>query len=515
MDESANVATALSALLAAVAVSERFEAKAEALGLPLLADARQRDEAWCLREYGDRFSRAVLMTSDPKSRVVRYLGVALGAFTVSRPGAVYEAALARCEPDSPVLGWGAGDEMGQTMPSSQWGLFQTATNWCHNLPPLMTEQVGETLPRDAVALPARCRREWRDLRWESGVHYAAFLLSDGDNVQWLMGNFSGGTEGHWYYASPLRGQFAFGWTFPYVDLAQLCPYALIDLFRQATPQDDFVLYSTGYFYPDHYGEKRPAAGALRLHARRVGQYMRFGGLTTLGFNAQDWDSQAAVGAYRTFAEEVPGLRGIFIVQYYPYSGGEGRILWVPAAAGDVPVVSCRLTVWARAGRPRDTTPAGVARWLNSMPVGGGAAAAGPTWSEDHFTFVMPHAWSYFRDTGEDLHPAAEEPPEGEAPAGVTTSRGLAPVAWAVRRLQPQVRVVTPSELLLQVRLHLRTRQALTAYAAELGPLVAGPGKEAARELLREAQRRLADVVDADESGRPCFEALQQVDHLVR
>lgn len=515
MDESANVATALSAVLEAVAVSERFEAKAQALGLPRLADVSERDEAWCLREYGERFSRAVLLTSDPKSRVVRHLGVALGAFVVSRPGPVYEAALARCEPDSPVLGWGAGDEMGQTLPSSQWGLFQTATNWCHNLPPLMTEQVGETIPQEAVALPGPCRRGWRDVRWEEGVHYAAFLLSDGDNVQWLMGNFSGGTEGHWYYGSPLRGQFAFGWTFPYVDLAQLCPYALADLFRQATPRDDFVLYSTGYFYPDHFGEKRPAAEALRLHARRVARYMRFGGLTTLGFNAQDWDSPAALGAYRTFAEEVPDLRGLFTVQYYPYSGGEGRILWVPGAAGEVPVVSCRLTVWARTGRPRDTTPAGVARWLNTMPVGGRAAGAGPTWSEDHFTFVMPHAWSYFRDTGTNPDPAAEEPPAGEPPAGVVTARGLAPVAWAVRRLQPQVRVVTPTELLLQVRLHLRTRQNLAAYAAELEPLAAVPGKEAARERLREAQQRLDAVADADESGRPCFELLQQVDRLVR
>jgi hypothetical protein len=515
LDESANVATSLSALLGAVAVSERWEAKAQALGLPLLLDARQRDEAWCLREHGDRCSRTVLLTADPKSRVVRHLGVALAAFTVSRPGSTYEAALARCEPGSPVLGWAVGDEWAQTLPSSQWGLFQTATNWCHNLPPLMTEEVGETVPRDAVTLPSRCRRELRDLRWEEGVHYAAFLLSDGDNVQWLMGNFSGGSEGPSYFESPLRGQFAFGWTFPYADLAQLCPYALVDLFHRATPQDDFVLYGAGYYYPDRFGEKRTAADAMRLHARRLGQYLRFAGLNSLALNAQDWDSEAAVGAYRIVAEEVPGLRGIFTVQYCRYSGGEGRILWLPSACGDMPIVSCRLTLWARSGRPRDTTPAGVAKWLDAMPLGGQGQAPGKAWSEDHFTFVMPHAWSTFRDTGDDPDPTAEEPPVGAEQPAALTSRGLAPVSWAVRRLQPQVRVVTPSELLLQVRLHLRTRQTLAAYAAELAPLAAAPGREAARDLLHEAQRQLPAVADADASGRHCFELLQRVDRLVR
>jgi hypothetical protein len=289
----------------------------------------------------------------------------------------------------------------------------------------------------------------------------------------------------------------------------------MDLFGRATPNDDFVLYSTGYFYPDHYGEKRPQADALRLHARRVAQYMRFGGLRTLGFNAQDWDGEAALGAYRVFAEEVPALHGIFTVQYYPYSGGEGRILWVPAVAGEVPVVSCRLTVWARTGRPRDTTPTGVANWLNGMPRGGLEQGAGRSWSEDHFTFVMPHAWSHFRDTGDNPDPAADEPPAGDAQPGVDVARGLAPVAWTVRRLQPQVRAVTPAELLLQVRLHLRTRQTLAAYAAELTPLVEAPGREPARELLSEARRLLPAVADADESGRPCFELLQRVDRLVR
>lgn len=499
IDESVNVATSICSLVDGVAVSERLQQRAEALGLQLLADVRERDEAWCLQQYGDRLSRGLLTMADPKSRVARHLGVALEALTLSRPGPVHDAALARCTPDSPILGWGVGDEMGQTMPASQWGLFQTATNWCHNLPPLMTEQVGETIPREGVSLPDCCRRRLRDLKWETGVHYAAFLMSDGDNVQWMMGNFAGGTEGHYYYESPARGRFPFGWTFPYVDLAQLCPYALEDLFSRATSNDDFVLYGGGYYYPDHFGEKRPDANVLRDHARRIGQYMQCGGLSTIAFNSEDWDGEGALHAYQTFAQEVPGLSGIFTVQYYPYSGGEGKILWVRGPQGERPVISCRLTIWARTGRPRDTTPAGVAAWLNSMPTGV------ETWTDDCFSFVMPHAWSTFRDTGDSTDAAAEE-------QGETTTRGLEPVAWAARRLSSHVRVVTPAELALLVRLHLRTRETLTAYADELEPLAQGDEPEAA---IRQARALLPAVQDGDQSGEDCFALLQKVDRLVR
>jgi GxGYxYP putative glycoside hydrolase C-terminal domain len=504
IDESANVATALAPLVGGVAVSERFQARAEQLGLSLLLDVRDRTEEWCLATYGEQFSRQLLMTADPKSRVARSMAVAHRAFVVSRPGPVYEAALARCEPDSPVLGWGCGGEDSQTLPSSEWGLFQTATNWCHNLPAFSTETVGRTIPRERVSLPPRCRVSLRDIEWETGVHYVTFIMSDGDNVQWLMGNFAGGSEGASYYESPVRGQFPFGWTFPYVDLAQVCPYTLTDLFGRATPNDDFVLYSGGYYYPDRFGVKR-GDDVLRLHARRLGEYMRFGRLHAFAVNCMDWDSDAARRAYRTYAEEMPDLDGVFTVQYYPYSGGEGRILWAEGGGRSIPVISCRLTIWANTGRPRDTTPAGVAARLNRMPTGEGV------WSDEQFSFVMAHSWSWFRDTHGDPSPTAEEEGVSQDRETPGTARGLLPVKWAADRLSDHVRVVTPARLLLLARLHLRTRETLSEYARDLEARVAAARRKEAAERLGEAKRLLPTVRDGDDSGRRCFELLQRAD----
>jgi hypothetical protein len=527
IDESANVATSLAPLLGGVAVSETFQPRAEELRLPLLLDVRDRTEQWCLNSYAGRFTTRGIMTAEPKSRVARSMAVAMRAFVVSRPGPVYEAALARCQPDCPVLGWGCGDEHANTMPSTEWGLFQTATNWCHNLPALAAERIGDRIPRERVTLPDRCRRSLADLRWETGVHYAAFLMSDGDNVQWLMGNFAGGSEGRWYYESPARGKFPFGWTFPYVDLAQLCPYTLIDLLDRATPRDDFVLYGGGYYYPDHFGSRRAAVvgaasaampsalppspsgrgdggeGCLRLHARRLRAYMRLGGLRTLALNLDDWDSPEARAAYNVFAEEIPELDGILTVQYYPYSGGEGRILWATDGKRTIPVISCGLTIWANTGRPRDSTPAAVAKWLNDAP------RSGPTWSDDHFTYAMAHSWSRFRDTHGDPSLTAEEEGVDQSRDAPDTARGLLPVKWCVDHVDEDVRVVTPTELLLLAKLHLRTRETLAAYLESLRPRA--KRSAGARTLLADAEQRLPAVRDGDNSGRECFELLQQAD----
>ena len=536
IDESANVATSLAAILGGVAVSERFEPKAKSLGLPLLMDVRDKTEAWCLAQHADQFGRTVLMTADPKSRMARDLGVALRAFVVSRPGPTYEAALARCEPDCPVLGWGCGGEDEQTMASTKWGLFQTATNWSHNLPDYCTEEVGETIPAASVRAP-RAGLSLADLKWESGVHYATFLLSDGDNVQWLMGNFAGGSEAHSYYESPARGRFPFGWTLCAVDLAQLCPYVLQDLFRRAAPTDDFVLYGGGYYYPDHFGESRvghagrlsvgqvtrPVSGApspptpplggagddvMSLHASRLAAYMRALGIRSIALNAMDWDGPQAVAAYQALARNIPTLDGVFTVQYYPYSGGEGRIIWVGAPGRERPVVSCAYCIWAQTGRPRDTTPAGVAKHLNAEPVGG------ETWTDADFTFVMPHCWSRFRDTKGDSSLTAEEEGVDQNKETPDTARGLLPVQWCVDRLQPQVRVVTPTELLLQVRLHLRTRQTLAAWIGELRPEAMRGRSERARQLFAEAETALTEVRDGDDSGRRCFQLLRRTQRLL-
>lgn len=503
LDESVNVATSLAATQRGLTVSEQLAARIEKLGLKQLLDVRERSEKWCLTQHD--FSRNVLATADPKTRNIRSFAIALNAFVCCGRGEVYQKALARCSEDAPVLGWGCEAEDKQTMPSSKWGLFQTATNWCGNLPVLASDTVGKSVP--AEQLHRSHPLHWSALDWGDGLHHVSLTLSDGDNVQWMMGNFTSGGEGPSYYGNPKRGTIPFSWGLPVPSLCQLSPRTLAEILTKATPNDDFMQFSGGgYFYPDQYGKERRTTRALELHAERLRAYMELTGIRILAFNFMDWDSAEARAACEIFASKLPGLLGIFAFQYYPYSAGNGKINWVKGIDGDeVPVVSCRLTVWAQTGRPRDATPAAVAAHLNRLPI-----AAEQT-TQDAFSWVLVHAWSRFRRAAKDAPLDAEEKDVAQDKFVPDTARGYDPALWAAERLETRVKPVTASELLMRIRLRLRPQTTLTRWLDEAKSKVRANGtSKNSRSKIREIHELLPGTGNNSVAARRCFELLKNV-----
>lgn len=475
-DASVNVATSLAPGSKALLVSERLTDHMEKLGLKQLLDARDRSEEWCLsqREY----SRRALGIANPKARNARSLMIALNAFVCTGEGDAYEQALARCDEDSPVLGHGVGDEMNLTLPSSKWGLFQTSTDWCSNLTVLASDVIGKSIPTERLAM--RFPLHWSALEWGDARHYVNFTSSDGDNMQWVMGNFTGGDEAPSYYANPKRGTIPFTWGLPVASLCQLSPRTLAEILGKATPNDDFTQFNgAGYFYPDFYGKARNTTEALELQAERLRAYMELTGIRILAFDFQDWDDADARAACEIFASELPGLLGILAFQYYPYSAGNGAIRWVTGIDGDeVPIVSCRFTIWANQGRLHDNTPAAIAAQLNKLPVAGGRA------TDDSFSWVIAHAWSRFRHVDTDAPLDAEEKGVAQDKAEPGTARGYEPVVWAVERLAEHVKPVTAQELLMWVRLRLRPEITLSRWLAEVEVAAKGHSQEFAAELIQ-------------------------------
>ncbi len=501
LDESANVATSLAPAHQALTVPEQSAETMEKLGLKQLLDVRDRNEQWSLSQHD--FSRSALGTADPKTRHVRSLMIALNAFVCSGRGEVYEQALARCAEDSPVIGWGCELEDKQTTPSSRWGLFQTATNWCHNLPVFASEAIGKSIPVEE--LRDRHSFDWSALDWGDDVHHVNFTLSDGDNVQWVMGNFASGGEGPSFYQHPKRGSIPFTWGLPVPSLCQLSPRTLAEILTKATPNDDFMQFSGGgYFYPDQYGKARGTLRSVELHAERLRAYMDLTGIRILAFNFQDWDGTEARAACQILASKLPGLLGIFAFQYYPYSAGEGAIQWVKGVDGDeVPIVSCRLTIWAQTGRPRDTTPAAVAAHLNQLPT------AGQSTTHQSFSWVMVHAWSRFRQAAKDAALDAEEKDVPQDKAATDSARGYGPALWAVERLGPRVKPVTARELLLRVRLRLRPQATLARYLAEVKNKRGLKAEELSRKTA-EIRQLLPRTAQDSAAARRCFELLKNV-----
>jgi len=501
-DPSPNAATVAAAQLGGVMVAESLEERARAIGLPLLADARDLTEEMCYDKWGAKCSRRVVAMLDPKLAHCRAEAIALNAFVLATYGDLLDRVLAHLEPDSPVLGWGLGDEFRLTEPVSRWGSWQSATNWCVNLPPLCTEQVGGTIAAETVRVPERSI--W-DLDWRDGLHYASFLMTDGDNVQWLMGEFQIGGERSWW-GSPARGGVPMGWGTCIADLAQLCPYALQRLVSTATERDDLVLMGGGYYYPDLFGAARQDVEALRLHARRIRGYLRMTGVRVLHMNASKWDSPEAVRAYTIFAEEIPELEGILMIQYAPYTAGKGKVIWVKRRDGsEMPVVSARFGIWAHSPFPDDGTPAKIARLLNGMPAIGAEA------TESGFSWVTVHCWSWFREAPEQTTDDAELVDQSKAQE-LGAKRGMEPVVWCARRLSPHVRVLTPTEMVMLMNLRLRPEQTLGRALKDLDTKMRSARPAVRREaqgLLRDARRHLNQ-----KEWRQAFEPGKAAAHLL-
>lgn len=432
MDLSANVATSLAGILDGAIVDESAEAEAKARGLKLLLDARGKTQGWCFENYKTQFTRGMLCAQDPKKPHMRDLAIAHKTFALYGNEPVLREALAWMEPGSPVLGWNGGDEFETTLLSSEFGHIQTATDWCLNLTVLMAGSDATIAKRAATPV---AKIDWADNR--SGI---SFIDTDGDNVQWLQGNFFHHPS---YWGNPARGRIPFGWSSCFSHLEQVCPAAVDFAYETRAANDAFIEWGGGYYYPDKFASKRPDRWRLLgEHARKTWALMQRSGTRIIGFNVAKIDSPDALKSYETFAAQTDGLLGILVFQYSPYEGGAGKTFWVKDRRGvEIPVVSARYSIWENSNRrPRSGTPAKVAREIRRDL----------ETAEGNYPWAIAHVWSYFKrapGTDED----AENMPQNRGEAE-NAKRGYDPVLWCAERLPEKVRVITPEEMLWRVRM---------------------------------------------------------------
>jgi hypothetical protein len=443
MNCTVNVATSLAGLLDGIIVDEELEKDAKARGLKLLLDVREKSQLWCFQTYKNQFNRRALCFQDPRAPHVRDLAIAQKVFTAYGNGEPASLAMAWLEPLSPILGWNCGDEFENTDLSTRFGDIQTASNWSLNLPVLMAG-TGKTASPKVKCLDPRTI-DWKDQR--SAV---AFVDTDGDNVQWLEGNFFGKGS---YWGNPARGEIPFGWSCCFAHLAQLCPEAIE--FAQATqsPNDGFIEWGGGYYYPDHFGLNRSNRWELLAqHARRTWAMMKQTNTRIVGFNFIRHDSADALKACKVFASQTDGLLAILAFQYDRYEAGAGKIFWVKDRNGiEVPVITARYSIWENEnGRERSGTPAKVAREIRQT------VENTPSGDLPRYDWVIAHAWSWFKKSSGDDENAEDMPQENAAAQG--GERGYAPVMWCVQRLPANIRIVGPEELIWRIRMKHNPRQ---------------------------------------------------------
>lgn len=430
---SVNVATSLAGLLDGIIVDEELEPAAKGHGLKPLLDIREKTQQWCFQTYQNLFNRRMICVQDPRKPHVRDLAIAQKAPTLFGQEEPTPAAMAWLEPLSPVLGANEGDEFVRTDLSTRYGDIQTSTDWCLNLPVLMAGTEKLDLPKMKHLNPGKI--DWKDSR--SAI---SFVLSDGDNVQWVQGNFFGGGDSYWGNAE--RGKIPFGWSCCFTQLAQLCPQAINYALETQSSNDCLIEWGGGYYYPDLFGRSRTNRWELLARqARRTWELMKKTDTRIIGFNCAKVDSEEARRAYEAFASQTGGLLAILVFQYSPYEGGAGKTFWVKDRNGlEVPVISARYTIWNHSNdRERAGTPAKVAREIRDTVK-----------TTPRCDWVIVHAWSYFQRRPGSDEDAENMPQENASAAGGV--RGYSPVVWCAERLPASIRTVSPEELIWRIRM---------------------------------------------------------------
>ena len=395
-DESLNRAATLAGLENLIVVDESLAAKAKAEGFEVVEDARS----------STRVVPGSTPTMAKNLAIEEIVGIpnCLRDYAIKRRALCFSATgaderrriLSTLSPGFWALGWGP-DEYQWIADISTNGGIGCAADFCANLSAM--ESLG------GVIHPPRAPEMEPDPK--KGQRVVAFVLTDGDNIQWLCGGMP--LHEH-FYGSPLRGTFKMTWEVSPL-LARLAPRVLDYMFTSATPMDGFVAAGApGYSYAN-------MAPNRQIAANQTGPLLKASGLRVVGVI----DGQ---GGALTDAQEIldlPEVDGVVYKDYSPYHGKHGAIYW----RNGKPCVGYRFSMWeGMAG----AAPEEVAAAIERMP-------AEPTSNPESYALVTVHAWSFASSGG-----------------------SIEAVRRCIAKLPPGTRVVTAPELVAWLRKYCAPRQ---------------------------------------------------------
>jgi len=400
---SQSVGLSLAGVLNGLPVSPALEAAAQSAGLPLLQDVRGKDELWCWEMYGDLFNDHMLTEQWETVGHAEYLvdyPISEGAFIYHDETCGDLRTTLAAQLDAPyIFGWGA--ECGEydfVVGASEGGASVIASDFSQNLSVLSrVEGVSTTGNQHAPAT----------LETEDDVHYVAFLMSDGDNIQFIQNAFD---HTRWW-GSPHRGTFPMTWEMSSV-LATAAPTMLRWVYDSASPLDQMVSAPSGdgYFLPS----KHPNTLAL---AERTASVMADTDMRV----AVVLDAEGDLSSCDAFTAQ-PGIDGVVYKDWADYNMRQGELRW----SNGKPIFAIRHLLWNN-GATQDS-PSGIAAAVNTAPKAPKADIAS-------YSIVNIHAWSEWPDN-----------PHG---TGATAA-----AKWTIEQFADHVRVVNVEELLMHLTQNL-------------------------------------------------------------
>jgi hypothetical protein len=385
-----------------------------AAGLSLVEDVRGRSSDWVYDTYAGQFNRDMIFRQQPSfGPQLRSLAVLNKGFVFNETGATRDRYLANQNDHSLVYGWGYNNDETEFFSSASVNNLMGAPA-DHLLSAAAPSRWSTTIPPQAASTP-------ENLPTDAGAHYVAFVMSDGDNVQWLSNDFARSPR---WFGSPHRGDFPFTFDMSPA-MARVNPTALRYFYEQAALDGGKTSFVT--------------AGGLGLnYPSQTPDIEGFLDATIPAMTSVDQDVISVLdptydkGKLNAIARR-PEIDGVmFKTNADAYKGNNGAIYW----HGDKPVASVRYSLWDGF----DTTN-GLVAALNGAP-------RAATTDRNSYSIVNVHPWSNGTEGGGLGDPMSN-------------------VASIVSRLDPAVKVVTLDEFFHHLTQNRRTLEANTGPSVNL------------------------------------------------
>ncbi|MFR5171194.1 MAG: GxGYxYP domain-containing protein [Clostridium paraputrificum] len=326
---SINNACSLASLKNSLAIDEAIEEMVKEQGLTkLVKDCRNTDKYWAFNTLWDSGLNhsTVIEISPDKPMALRDYAITSKSLVFYEDNindsSFRESIFKSMDDNGHCLGWGPDEHTNVTI-ASKYGIDVTAADWSYNLSVLSS-------------YPSTPQKQKQDTNFkgEDGVHYVTFIMSDGDNQQWMLGsNYSAKN----WFGSNYRGDFNLGWSIN-KSLYYLAPTVFHKYYDSANSSkyfDNFVTSPSGngYMYPS----KSPI-NKLDSYTNILSEYMK--NVDQNYVLILDDEALYKTNVWDKYTSH-DNIHGLLYLNYYKNNSYEGKIVW----SNNKPIVSCRDLLW--------------------------------------------------------------------------------------------------------------------------------------------------------------------------
>lgn len=363
--DSVNVACTYAGLNKVLVVDTSLENRVEKYGLKMVDDLRFKDTEWIINTYGNAINWDYVIQQDPSNISHRDFGIALrGLYFYNHYTWLGAEEFEKMGKDSPMLGWGPTDEGTDVSFLSENDIITLPTNHSWNMSIFASKDLKNTEGLTQIA-------DRSFMETDESKHYVAFMLSDGDNIQWMMGDYYVNED---TYANPSRGDIPFGWSVAPLSV-DVAPSILKEYYDNATTNDYFFAGVSGsaYFFPELLSKE-----ALELTTSRLNDYFDLLDLDYANIMVKNtFKNDPSILDYYSDKSNIKG--GLLSTYNDKYEQYNGQVWW----SNDKPFLAVRDALWEI-----DDLDAFASK-INDYDVN--------PYSIDGYTLVVVHTWSHSYD----------------------------------------------------------------------------------------------------------------------